>query len=196
MSVLSRAVQLAFVALGLCLFFFNLVAAQPIAGPSLGVSVKSVNGVCRASKPCELEVTVRNTNTKKPATVLNWNTPLDPYADQLGVFEVRDSKGAVVPLDFIQIRRITPPPASDLVEIKAASSVKVKVALETLSRAELPAGTKYTITATGWWQAVWDQPKEQVVQSHLQELSGAFSGNFNSNSVQVTKVYSSSSPQQ
>ncbi|EFR01829.1 hypothetical protein MGYG_04828 [Nannizzia gypsea CBS 118893] len=192
MSVLSRAVQLAFVALGLCLFFSNLVAAQPIAGPSVGVSIKAVNGVCRADKPCELEVTVSNANSKNPATILTWNTPLDSLADQLGVFEVRDTKGAVVPLDFIQVRRMTPPPASDLVEIKPSGSVKVKVALNTLSTAELPAGTKYTVKATGWWQAVWNLPKQEVVKTHLQEQSGAFSGDFNSNTVQVTKVRLSS----
>ncbi|KAM5434187.1 hypothetical protein McanMca71_002512 [Microsporum canis] len=188
MSVLSRAIQLAFIAFGLCLCFSNLVSAQPISAPSLGVSVKTTNGVCRASKPCEIEVTVRNNNSKKPVTVLAWNNPLDSLAEQLGVFEVRDSTGNVVPLDYIMVRRITPPPPSELVEIKPSGSIKVKVALQTLSNAELPAGSKYSVTATGWWQANWDENKEKVIATHLQELSGAYSGAFNSNTVQVTKA--------
>ncbi|KAF3481027.1 uncharacterized protein GIQ15_06374 [Arthroderma uncinatum] len=188
MSILSRALQLAFVALGLCLCFSGLASAQPISARVLAISVKTTNNVCRAGKPCELDVTVRNTSAKKPMTVLAWNNPLDRLADQLGVFEVRDSKGKVVDLSYIQVRRATPPPASDLVEIAPNSSINVKVALRTLSEAELPAGTKYTVTATGWWQAIWAETKQTVVANYLQDMSGSFGGDFSSNKAQVTIV--------
>ncbi|KAK2848492.1 hypothetical protein FQN49_005666, partial [Arthroderma sp. PD_2] len=60
------------------------------------------------------------------------------------------------------------------------------VALQTLSESELPAGTKYSITASGWWQAIWDEDKKTVVSTYLQDLSGGFSGDFTSNTVRVT----------
>ncbi|KAK2823856.1 hypothetical protein FQN49_007552, partial [Arthroderma sp. PD_2] len=111
MSIISRALQLALIAFGLCLCFSNLASASPISTPALRISIKAAEDVCRADKPCELDVTVRNTNTKKPMTILAWNNPLDSLAEKVGVFEVRDIKtGEVVPLNYAIVRRITPPP--------------------------------------------------------------------------------------
>ncbi|KAK2873638.1 hypothetical protein FQN49_002210 [Arthroderma sp. PD_2] len=188
MSIVSRALQLALVAFGLCVFFSNVVSAQPISARVPHVSIKATNDVCRADEPCELDVTVQNTNAK-PMTILAWNNPVDSLADELGVFEVRDSKGNVVDLNYIAVRRVTPPPASDLVEIAPKGSINLKVALKTLSTAEeLPAGSKYTVAASGWWQAIWDETKQTVVATHLQKMDGSFSGDFTSNSVPVTKA--------
>lgn len=130
-----------------------------------------------------VHVAVRN-NADYPVTVLTWGTPLDPRADILGVFSVRDhtNDDASVPLTTIKINRRLPADHNDLVEIPANASIDRVV---TLSHVPLVDGHEYAIQAEGVWHAVWQGGASDVTEAHLERLEGSSRGQFVSNKVDV-----------
>ena len=162
------------------------------AGPPLTVSLNVVHQTLH-DEPCVVHVIVKNTNPDKDSgtlTVLNWNSPLDPKASLLGVFEVSDADtGKVINAPTLMINRKRPPPPDDLIELAAQQETTTQV---TLTGVEFSAGQTYSIRAVGRWMAVWNAPKEDILADpkRLEELSGAMTGSFESEPVTVKQVCS------
>lgn len=131
-----------------------------------------------------VHVSVHNPGTHAPVTLLNWGTPLDPRANLLGIFHIRDvSQDTLVPLDTIKVSRALPPSADDLVEIPPGGSVDVVV---TLSHVPLVEGHEYSIQAQGTYHAVWEGSRNQVPTTELEKLSGGKRGEFSSNVASIS----------
>ncbi|KAH8432091.1 uncharacterized protein LDX57_009737 [Aspergillus melleus] len=132
-----------------------------------------------------IQVAIHNA-ASTPVTIVNWNTPLDPRAGVLGVFQVRDTTtDDIVPMDELKISRQLPPSADDLVEIPAGRSVEAVVRLPS---GTLVAGHEYAIRAKGIWHAVWETPREEVQGLRLEKFENAKRGDFLSNEVSVREV--------
>lgn len=113
-----------------------------------------------------------------PVTLLRWNTPLDPSAGILGIFEFRDTEsGEILSTDAIKISRKLPISTDDLIEINASQSVE---AHHTLTGLEVHKGRGYSVRARGIWHAVWANPVVDVTASQRKNLAGADSGEFQS----------------
>lgn len=123
-------------------------------------------------------------HAETPTTFLTWNTPLDPRANILGVFEIRDADAdQVLVLDTVKFARNLPPPREDFVTIPPGGKVDADV---TLPRVPLVQGRQYTIQAKGWWQAVWEKGVEDIPQDELNSLSGDLNrGLFESEAVPI-----------
>ncbi|EEP83033.1 predicted protein [Uncinocarpus reesii 1704] len=153
------------------------------SSPLPRVSIQAVRDTLPAGEPCELEVTVHNDDAESTMTILGWNNPLDSMAVILGVFEIHDKEtGNLVEMDRIQVSRMLPPPPEQLVEIAPRASEKLHVVLTGVS---LSPGRMYSIRAKGWWQSIWHLSKDEVIEKYLKDQSGAVSGDFLSNSVEV-----------
>ncbi|QMW46732.1 hypothetical protein AFCA_010886 [Aspergillus flavus] len=124
-----------------------------------------------------IQVSVHNPSDT-PITVLNWGTPLDPSANVLSIFELRDTtENQPVTLPTIKISRRMPPSVDDLVEIPAGSSVEKEV---TLPHVPLTMGHEYSVQAKGNWHSVWEGPRENVTAEKLERLGDAQRGKFSS----------------
>ncbi|KAA8651193.1 uncharacterized protein ATNIH1004_000071 [Aspergillus tanneri] len=117
-----------------------------------------------------------------PVTLVNWNTPLDPRAAVLGVFEVSDTNNNPVPLDSIKISRRLPPSTDELVEIPAGQAVETVVHLPSVG---LVGGREYTVQAKGIWHAVWSRARDEVSGSQLERFENATRAEFISNEITV-----------
>ncbi|KAL3459503.1 hypothetical protein BJX64DRAFT_291172 [Aspergillus heterothallicus] len=152
--------------------------------PKLSVRLHSPSIPASFDPPVPVSVAVSVTNTaESPVTLLNWGSPLDPRANILGVFDIRDAdSNEPLILDEIKFRRVLPAPHEDFVQIAPGESADVNV---TIPRTPLVQGRRYTIQAKGWWQAVWEAPIEDVPNKDLEELTGALRGEFESNAVPI-----------
>lgn len=191
-NLLSRLFPLGLVALGLYFALSKnylpsiMASAESPSSFPLRVSIAATREAVNAGQPCELDVTIHNDDADTPITVLTWNTPLDESPVILGVFEIHDREtGDLLPIDVIQFMRQLPPLPEHLVEIQPKGTVTAHVSLKD---ANLSPGHTYTIQAKGWWQSVWRMPKEEVVSKYLEDQSGAISGDFLSNTVEVKQV--------
>ncbi|KAE8367557.1 hypothetical protein BDV27DRAFT_123694 [Aspergillus caelatus] len=127
-----------------------------------------------------IQVSVHNPSDT-PITVLNWGTPLDPSANVLSIFDLRDTtENQPVTLPTIKISRRMPPSVDDLVEIPAGSSVEKEV---TLPHVPLTMGHEYSVQAKGNWHSVWESPRDDVTAEKLEHLGAAERGEFTSNVV-------------
>ncbi|OJD10809.1 hypothetical protein AJ78_08275 [Emergomyces pasteurianus Ep9510] len=137
------------------------------------------------TNPIQLTVSVRNSNPNQAITVLKWNTPLDPQADVLGIFETRDAEcGTPVESTVVKITRKLPPTQDDLVEIPAGGVKMVKVTLRPMA---MSAGRQYVILAKGRWQALWAGGRDDVTMAALENMgSASSSGTFESNEIVVS----------
>ncbi|KAL1955651.1 hypothetical protein VTO42DRAFT_8196 [Malbranchea cinnamomea] len=157
----------------------------------LFIALQPINSELKPDEPCTLDIAVQNTDGNNSVlTFLTWDTPLDPHAGVLGVFEIHDEDDPSVKINtqIIAIRRKLPPPPEDFVEIAAQQTLSARVMLD---QVDLPAGRRYAIRAKGWWQAVWEATKEEVLADaeKAEQLSGgAMSGVFVSESVIVSVV--------
>ncbi|WEW60291.1 hypothetical protein PRK78_005776 [Emydomyces testavorans] len=147
------------------------------------VSITPTRDVLGTGQSVEIDVTVHNDNEDTPLTILSWNNPLDTMAAILGVFELRDKEtDELVEMDRIQVSRMLPPPPEHLVEIPPKGSEKAHAVLK---GASLSRGHTYSVCAKGWWQSIWNLPKDEVIEKYLADQSGAVSGDFLSNTVDV-----------
>ncbi len=129
-----------------------------------------------------IQLSVLN-HAESTATVLNWGSPLDPRANILGVFEIRDSDSdELVTIDTVKLSRKLPPPREDFIQIPTGGAIDTEV---TLPRVPLVEGHHYTVQAKGWWQAVWEQPLQDVPADDLEKLTGAKRGDFRSDAVPI-----------
>ncbi|PGH28215.1 hypothetical protein AJ80_00105 [Polytolypa hystricis UAMH7299] len=116
-------------------------------------------------------------------TALNWNSPLDPKANILGVIEVQDAKsGERIEPVIVKFSRKLPPPREDLVGIPQGGKVNAKVKLQPL---KLSAGHEYVIRAKGSWQAIWKGGVDAISGEQLESGAGDFSGGFQSNEIRL-----------
>ncbi|KAL4867052.1 hypothetical protein BDV12DRAFT_171883 [Aspergillus spectabilis] len=168
----------------LVFYLFSTMSDPAPPTPKLEVRLKSPSIPTSFSPPIAVSVQLSVLNTAdSPATLLNWGSPLDPRANILGVFEIRDTDtDEVVSLDTIKFSRKLPPPREDLVQISAGGAVDAEV---TLPRVPLVEGRQYSIRAKGWWQAVWEKSLEDVPSDDLEKLTGAERGGFESEAVPI-----------
>jgi hypothetical protein len=168
----------------LVFYFFSTMSDPAPPAPGLVVRLKSPSIPASFSPPIAVSVQLSVHNTAdSPATLLNWGSPLDPRANILGVFEIRDTDtGDAVTLDTIKFSRKLPPPREDFVQIPAGGAVDAEV---TLPRVPLAEGHRYTIQTKGWWQAVWEKSLEDVPTDDLEKLTGAERGGFESEAVPI-----------
>ncbi|KAL4805115.1 hypothetical protein BDV18DRAFT_25119 [Aspergillus unguis] len=154
------------------------------ASPNLEIRLQSPSVPPSFSPPIALSIKLSVVNrAESPATVLTWNSPLDPKANILIPFEIRNTDtDEVVQLDTIKFARQLPPPKEDFSQIPPGGEVHAEV---TLPIVPLYTGQKYTIRAKGWWQAVWESPIEDVPDYDLKRLAGALRGEFESEAVPI-----------
>jgi hypothetical protein len=127
-----------------------------------------------------LPITVSVQNTADfPVTILRWNTPLDPQAGVLGVFEVSDTTDQrTLDIPRIMVSRKLPASEEDLVEIRAHETLDVVVKLPVPG---LESGHQYSVRAQGTWHAVWPTILSNVTPAQLKDNEGANGGEFCSN---------------
>jgi len=131
-----------------------------------------------------LQTSIHNPTTT-PITVLRWNTPFDPRASLLNLFEVRDIiTGHALAADTIKISRKLPTSVDDLVEINDGETVTCDA---TLTGLHFQTGHEYSVRTRGVWMAIWLKRLVDVTASQFTGLIGAESGGFESN-VAVVKV--------
>lgn len=136
------------------------------------------------SQTLALPITVSVQNTADvPVTILRWNTPLDPQAGVLGVFELSDTTDQE-PLDIprIMVSRKLPASEEDLVEIRAHETLDVDVKVPVSG---LKKGHQYSVRAQGTWHAVWPTEMSNVPPSELKANKGTNGGEFCSNNSYV-----------
>ncbi|OAS99628.1 hypothetical protein, variant 1 [Blastomyces dermatitidis ER-3] len=151
---------------------------------SVTIGLPCTNSVLNPADPLELTVSVHNNNPNQAVTLLKWNTPLDPQANVLGVFEVREAEcGTPVDSLVAKISRKLPPTPEDLVEIPANGVKEVQVTLRPMG---FSAGHQYKISAKGRWQALWAAGLDDVIATDSVNMACATSGNFESNVVMVS----------
>ncbi|BCS25153.1 uncharacterized protein APUU_41597S [Aspergillus puulaauensis] len=155
------------------------------ASPPLEVRVVPPSIPASFTPPVAVSIQLSVLNhAESPVTVLNWGSPLDPRANILGVFEIRDSDSdELVTIDTVKFTRKLPPPREDFVQIPTGGTIDTEV---TLPRVPLVEGHRYTVQARGWWQAVWEKPLQDVPADDLEKLTGAKRGEFRSEAVPIT----------
>ncbi|KAL4779451.1 hypothetical protein BJX76DRAFT_361796 [Aspergillus varians] len=147
------------------------MSTESASPPKLEVRIKAPTIPASFSPPIAVSVDLSVINyATSPITVLNWGSPLDPRANVLGVFEIRDADtDETVAMDTIKFARQLPAPQEDFVQISAGGAVDMEI---TLPRVPLLEGHQYTIQAMGWWQIVWEKPLEDVPPGDLEKLTG------------------------
>ncbi|CAI7665922.1 unnamed protein product [Penicillium glandicola] len=133
-----------------------------------------------AQEPFALPIKVSVHNAAdSPVTILRWNTPLDPQADVLGIFEICDTMDQrKLSVPTIMVSRKLPASEDDLIEIQARQTLDVTLNLPILG---LEKGHEYCIRAQGTWHAVWPSELSNITMSQFRDNKGANSGGFVSN---------------
>ena len=130
----------------------------------------------------DIQVHVENTSSST-VTMLTWDSPLDPQAGVLGLFQLRDTQdGSVQQGKVLMVNRLMPPSQDSLVEIPARGIVEKTARLKMLS---LQSMRSYEVTAKGEWKGVWNQPRAAIDSQTLEKFEGASMGDFVSNKIMV-----------
>ncbi|KAL5332540.1 hypothetical protein BJX70DRAFT_383847 [Aspergillus crustosus] len=172
---------------GLIVYLFSTMSdTAPSSSPNLQVRLQSPSIPASFTPPVAVSVKLSvHNNAESPVTLLNWGSPLDPRANILGVFEIRDTDtDEAVTIDTIKFSRKLPPPKGDFVQIAPGEAVDAEV---TIPRVPLVEGHHYTIQAKGRWQAVWERAIEDVPSDDLDKLTNAERGSFESEPVPVVR---------
>lgn len=125
-----------------------------------------------------LSVSVKNTHPSTPLTLLNWDSPLDPLALQLGLVSVT-AAGASAPIDMptIKISRAMPPGADSLVTLRPGESASSVVELrDTFVPKETWAQGKAKVSMKGHWAAVWPGLNKDELLGNPEKLSALGGG--------------------
>lgn len=158
-------------------------SSDPISG--LKVSLEQAGS---AAAPLTIVATVTNTNDK-PVTVLEYDSPLDSLALQLGLLKITP-EGATEPMELpiIQFRRVWPPSKDSLITIPAGGSAKNEIPLkEPLIKPQDLSG-KPSVKLVGQWRAVWEGGKAGISEASLDDPIGrgdVFTGDFASDSLEL-----------
>ena len=155
----------------------------------LQVSISAVTSTLQSNTPLEIDVSIRN-NAQHPVTILTWDSPLDPKAGLLGIFElVNLETKESVPLATARLARELPPSSDSFVEIKGQKDYKSSTTLPTVDLG-LPDDTEYRIEVKGSWRSVWNGTKAEIGREALESVTGGTAGEYNSNEIRV-KIQSS-----
>ena len=142
----------------------------------------SASSDLNAGDTLDIQVKVENTGSST-MTVLTWQSPLDPQAGVLGLFEIRDTQdGSVQQGKVLMVNRMMPPSQDSLVEIPANGIIEKTAQLKMFS---LQPMRLYEVMAKGEWKGVWDMPRAAIDSHSLEEFEGASTGGFVSNKVMV-----------
>ncbi|KAL4999441.1 hypothetical protein BDV10DRAFT_184333 [Aspergillus recurvatus] len=167
---------------GFYIFSFSTIMSTPTQNLEIRLRSPSIPATFTPPIALTIPLSVSN-NGESPVTVLKWGSPLDERANVLGLFEVRDAESdAVVPIHTVKFARQLPPPTEDFVEISPGGKVNAEVKIPLVP---LDQEKEYTVTAKGWWQAVWEQPLDDVPRENLEKLAGALRGQYSSEAVPV-----------
>lgn len=138
--------------------------------------------------PVLMRAAVTNHNDH-PVTILNYGSPLDALAIQMGTLYIT-SKDETTPLEVLQIEasRLWPPLEDALIEIGAGQTVSWE---STLQEPVVPMDSVYergTVQLKGNWLAVWTQEKAGIDPSELEEgalINGTLTGPYTSNVLEI-----------
>ncbi|KAF4546261.1 hypothetical protein BFW01_g914 [Lasiodiplodia theobromae] len=155
-----------------------------------------VSATQSSTNPPILTLTLKNTHPSTAITLLNWESPLDPLALQLGLVSVYPLEGdEPLPLATIQVSRKLPPGRDQLVALQPGESRAQEVTLREpvvpfKKVAEGPDGKKKVrVVCRGRWKAVWVAAGvEEVGDSALEKMEadeGAVGGQWEAEGVEV-----------
>ncbi|UZP37125.1 hypothetical protein NXS19_004941 [Fusarium pseudograminearum] len=138
--------------------------------------------------PVLMRTAVTN-NNDHPVTILNYGSPLDALAIQLGTLYIT-SKGDSSPLEILEIEndRLWPPMEDALVEIGPGQTA---IWESTLQEPVVPMDRVFesaTVQLKGTWTAVWPREKEGIDFSELEEgmpINGTLTGSYKSNIIDI-----------
>lgn len=183
------------VAIGL-LAYHNLSQNQAptMAGSSASSPIDSLKlslAQVPDASPTTVKVTVTNTGSG-PITVLDYDSPLDPSALQLGLLSITPA-GASAPLDLpvVQFRRIWPPGKDQLISIAPSESADSEIFFRPAIVPPEDLGEKATVQIKGEWTAVWAKTKDEISDGELNDPRGSpgvFQGSFASEPLEVTVI--------
>jgi hypothetical protein len=115
-----------------------------------------------SKNPPSLLVTLQNNHPSSTFTILKWGTPLDPQAQNLGVFKLSDfDTGKEIPTDIIKIARKMPPSRDDLLEIAPGTEHATEIILDKPWMPERKPA-KYRVRVEGEFHGVWEKPAKEV----------------------------------
>ncbi|KAJ2994448.1 hypothetical protein NUW58_g1557 [Xylaria curta] len=143
-------------------FLTNLqvkVTRSPISQPSISVSIT-------------------NTHSSVPATILQWNSPLDPAALGLGLVHIIPA-GTADPINInaIKISRKMPPGADSLVTLFPGESATNIVELrDPIVPKDVWDAGPAKVRMTGRWMAVWPELTKENLLSDPQRLQSVGAG--------------------
>ncbi|KAG8525688.1 uncharacterized protein KY384_000448 [Bacidia gigantensis] len=150
----------------------------------LHVSISAVTSSFQPDTPLQVNVRVQN-NADHPVTILTWDSPLDPQAGLLGLFEMEDvATKQPVALATARFARQLPPSPDSFVEIKSHKDLNSSTTLPTIGLG-LPPKSEYKVEARGSWRAVWDGTKDEISRLTLESMTGGSTGEFHSNELTV-----------
>ncbi|RYC65389.1 hypothetical protein CHU98_g825 [Xylaria longipes] len=159
-------------------FLSNLrlnVTQSPIAQPAISVSVM-------------------NTHSSIPVTILKWNSPLDSAALGLGLVHVIPA-GSTQPIhiDAIKVSRLMPPTADSLVTLLPGESATNTIELrEPIVPKRVWDAGPAKVKISGRWMAVWPELTKEDVLSNTQRLQsigagvGSLIGDWESEYIEVS----------
>ncbi|ETS75348.1 hypothetical protein PFICI_12292 [Pestalotiopsis fici W106-1] len=151
------------------------------------VSVTSKN-------PPIISVSVKNTHSSEVATILKWESPLDPAALALGLVSVIPA-GTTEPIriNALKISRAMPPGSESLVTLGPGESATNTLELREpiVPGSVWASGDPATVWLSGRWMAVWLGLTKDDLQKDMQKLQavgagvGSLIGRWESNKVLI-----------
>lgn len=149
---------------------------------ALQLSIDSVAPSYRPGESVKLHVIVHNV-AEQAVTILIWDSPLDPKASALGVFQVREvGSGRVISGDAVKFARKLPAGREAYIEIEARQQTETWVTLPPLP---LKAGKKYAVQTNGEWKGLWPQKIDVIGQDALDSLTGSSPSGFEGTSSEI-----------
>ncbi|KAF2014843.1 hypothetical protein BU24DRAFT_423755 [Aaosphaeria arxii CBS 175.79] len=121
--------------------------------------------------PPSILVTLKNHSPSSTYTLLKWGTPLDPLAQNLGVFKLNNADtGEEVSIDIIKISRKMPPPRDALVTIMPGTEESTEVIFD---KPWMPntKPAKYNVRAEGRFMGIWEKSADEVTDDELDDYS-------------------------
>ncbi|KAF1981614.1 hypothetical protein K402DRAFT_398372 [Aulographum hederae CBS 113979] len=188
-----RAISLAVVTFVIVVVIYNysgggidLVKMAKLTEGKTTVSYLQVEIKQTLHSPPTITATITNDHPTDTLTILRWDTPLDPQALALGIFQVTDTAtGQPVHSVNLMINRLLPASEDDLIELAPGSEQTAEFILKP-PYIDLQAGRHYKIRVKGEWKAIWGIKKDDIAQKALEELGGhedAITGSYESDSI-------------
>ncbi|KAL1649151.1 hypothetical protein SLS58_001725 [Diplodia intermedia] len=170
-----------------------------MASPTDLLSHLHVSVAQSSTTPPTLTLTLKNTHPSTPLTLLNWESPLDPLALQLGLITIypadNDSKddNEPLPLATIQVSRKLPPGRDQLVSLAPGESrardVVLREPVVPLGKVrEMDGKKRVKVVCGGRWKAVWGAAGDGVGDAALERMGadeGAVGGVWEAEAVVV-----------